>query len=107
MSMRGLRQLPAHDLIALFGNARIAYAYEFFGIPDAANIDSRELAFVGRAAKRRVHTFVAGRICAHAALAARGMDRPVLAPDERGVPRWPEEAPGSIAHTDQHAVAAV
>lgn len=103
----GLRQLPVNDVISLFGSEHTTYVYEHLGVPLLDNLDPRELAAVTGAALRRVHTFAAGRLCAHAALKARGMDRTPLLPRADGQVDWPAEAPGTIAHTDGYAIAAV
>ena len=103
----GSQPLPPRDAVALFGSEDVAHAYEYVGVPKLDDLDPRELAVVARATERRVRTFAAGRLCAHAALAARGLSRAPLLPDPAGQPDWPAEAPGSIAHVDGYAIAAV
>ena len=103
----GLQRLPQGDAKQLFGSGDAAHAYEYVGVPKVKDLDPGELAVVARATERRVRTFAAGRICAHAALAARGSDRTPLLPDPAGQPDWPADAPGSIAHVDGYAIAAV
>jgi 4'-phosphopantetheinyl transferase EntD len=59
-----------------------------------------ELAAIERAVDKRKREFTAGRSCARRALAALGIAPvPLLARDDRSV-GWPEEAWGSITHTD-------
>lgn len=103
----GLRQLPVSDVISLLGSEDAAHVYEYLGVPLLDNSDPRELALVTGAALRRVHTFAAGRLCAHAALQAAGVDRTPLLSLADGQVDWPAQAPGAIAHTDGYAIAAV
>jgi 4'-phosphopantetheinyl transferase EntD len=103
----GLQRLNSQDAVRLFGGEDVAHAYEFVGVPPLDQINPLELEVVARAVERRLHTFAAGRLCAHAALADRGADRAALLPDASGQPDWPAEAAGSIAHTDGYAIAAV
>lgn len=103
----GLQRLNSEDAVRLFGGEDAAHAYEFVGVPPLGQVNPRELEVVARAVERRLHTFAAGRLCAHAALADKGADRVALLPDASGQPDWPVEAPGSIAHTDGYAIAAV
>jgi enterobactin synthetase component D len=62
------------------------------------------------AAPRRLRTYAAGRLAAAAALAALG-DRDIepsaIGREASGAPRWPVGTVGSIAHTDDLAVAVV
>jgi 4'-phosphopantetheinyl transferase EntD len=103
----GLQRLNSQDAVRLFGGEDAAHAYEFVGIPPLDQVNPRELEVVARAVERRLHTFAAGRLCAHAALADKGAHRAALLPDASGQPDWPAEALGSIAHTDGYAIAAV
>jgi len=58
----------------------------------------------GAVALRR-REYVAGRLCAHAALKALGVDRASLGRKPDGAPRWPEGIVGSIAHSRRQAIA--
>lgn len=60
------------------------------------------------AAVRRLRHFLAGRHCAHQALATAGHNLSnYLDRDESGLPQWPQPWLGSISHTEGQAVAAV
>ena len=66
-----------------------------------------ERAAVRHASAHRIATFAAGRRCAHRALAQLGLDsQPLLVGPDR-TPTWPEDAVGSITHTDGLCAAAV
>jgi len=62
---------------------------------------------LGQAARKRVHEFAAGRLCARRAVAEFGLqDFPIgVCADRR--PRWPEQLTGCITHTDGFSAAAV
>lgn len=59
------------------------------------------------AAPRRVATFIAGRHCAIHAMGLLGVEAPSVIRGQIGAPKWPEGVVGSIAHTDDMAIAAV
>jgi 4'-phosphopantetheinyl transferase EntD len=56
---------------------------------------------------KRIHDFLAGRLCAHRALAAFGMQQESLLPESDRQPRWPEGLCGSITHTEGYSAAVV
>ncbi|MGQ0456800.1 MAG: 4'-phosphopantetheinyl transferase family protein [Hyphomicrobium sp.] len=87
-------------------DARIAVAEA--ALPDpAAFVLPEEAAFVANAVRRRRDEFAAGRSCARRAMAALGVKaQPVLVGPDR-CPIWPPGLAGSIAHSDDHCVAAV
>ena len=58
-----------------------------------------------RAAAKRQSEFLAGRLCAHAALA--GHDDPQVGVDDQGAPQWPAGLCGSITHSHGLAAAVV
>jgi enterobactin synthetase component D len=59
------------------------------------------------AAPRRVATFIAGRHCAIHAMTELGVTEGKVLRGKVGSPRWPRGVVGSIAHTDDLAIAAV
>lgn len=70
-----------------------------------ADLDPEERAFLAQLGPNRQRTFAAGRLALRAALRELGLpDGPVL-PDERGAPRLPVGALGSISHKRTLAVA--
>ena len=66
-----------------------------------------EAALVTNAVSRRQREFLAGRACAHAALAAIGCDVEVIGVGPYREPLWPEGVVGSIAHGGDWAGAVV
>lgn len=66
-----------------------------------------ELDCVAGVVERRRQHFLAGRACAHRALAALGHQTAALVRDDNGAPRWPKGVTGSIGHCDAGAVAVV
>jgi enterobactin synthetase component D / holo-[acyl-carrier protein] synthase len=65
-----------------------------------ADVLSQEFAFIARAASKRQADFAAGRLCAHAALAALGAAPGPVLRDAAGAPLWPPDIVGSITHTN-------
>ena len=66
-----------------------------------------EAMYVGRAVRKRVQEFAAGRLCARRALAEFGIvDFPIKVADDRQ-PIWPESMVGSITHTGGYGAAVV
>jgi 4'-phosphopantetheinyl transferase EntD len=66
-----------------------------------------EAIYVGRAVRRRVQEFAAGRLCARRALAEFGIvDFPIKVADDRQ-PIWPDSIVGSITHTQGYGAAVV
>lgn len=63
-------------------------------------------AFLERAVPKRLAHFLAGRVCARAALTELGIDN-VPSLNEDGSPRWPAGIVGSITHHDDLAGAVV
>ncbi len=103
----GLHRISMRDMGALFGHEAAAHAYEYVGHPGPDEVGAAQLDTVKCASIRRQRTFVAGRLCAGAALNARGFaPRPLLS-EPTGQPAWPPSAIGSIAHTEGYAIAAV
>jgi 4'-phosphopantetheinyl transferase EntD len=66
-----------------------------------------EARFVAQAVEKRKREFLAGRACAHKALADLGTVPAALLSDTDRLPVWPEGHIGSITHTDRYCAAAV
>lgn len=66
-----------------------------------------EARFVAQAVEKRKREFLAGRACAHNALAELGTTPAPLLSDTDRLPLWPEGYIGSITHTDRYCAAAV
>ena len=94
---------PAPEVAALFGDAT---CFELWGPGDHHRLQPAEWALVEGAVAGRVGQFAAGRHCAHAALAALGVDGPPIGRAAQRAPAWPPGVRGTIAHTDHYAVAA-
>ena len=90
----------------LFGGEPVS-AFELRGDAFPWEIDSNERALIGDAGPQRTWSFVAGRLCAHAALRALGIPGKSLLRGSHGQPQWPEGLVGSISHTENYAIAAV
>jgi 4'-phosphopantetheinyl transferase EntD len=74
---------------------------------DPALLLPPEAMYVGRAVRKRVQEFAAGRLCARRALAEFGIvDFPIKVADDRQ-PIWPDSIVGSITHTRGYAAAVV
>jgi 4'-phosphopantetheinyl transferase EntD len=74
---------------------------------DPALLLPAEAMYVGRAVRKRVQEFAAGRLCARRALAEFGIvDFPIQVADDRQ-PIWPESMVGSITHTGAYGAAVV
>jgi 4'-phosphopantetheinyl transferase EntD len=90
-------------------------AFDFMQAQEAFDTDGsmlqggypQEMALVADAIDKRRRQFVAGRHCAHRALAALHARSGPLLPDALGAPMWPEGMVGSISHTDGFAISAV
>lgn len=106
-SSTGLHRISMCDTGILFGHETAAHAYEYIGHPSLDEVAAAQLDPVKCASIRRQRTFVAGRLCAHAALDARGFAPRLLLSEPTGQPAWPANAIGSIAHTEGYAIAAV
>jgi 4'-phosphopantetheinyl transferase EntD len=66
-----------------------------------------EAIYVGRAVRKRVQEFAAGRLCARRALAEFGIvEFPIKVADDRQ-PIWPDSIVGSITHTRGYGAAVV
>lgn len=74
---------------------------------DAARLGIELPAAVAGAVARRQAEFVAGRVCAQAALAALGAVEGAVLMDTDGMPVWPAGVVGSITHCASTAAAAV
>jgi 4'-phosphopantetheinyl transferase EntD len=84
-----------------------AIAAELRGPGDPERLLPAEAVHVGRAVRKRVQEFTAGRLCARRALAEFGIvDFPIKAADDRQ-PIWPDGFVGSITHTSGFAAAVV
>lgn len=66
-----------------------------------------EARFVAQAVEKRRREFLAGRACAHKALAELGAAPAALLSDTDRLPIWPEGYIGSITHTDRYCAAAI
>ena len=62
---------------------------------------------VAMAVPKRQQEFLAGRLCAHAALCELGMPRMALPSRADRTPAWPDPVVGSITHSERHCAAAV
>lgn len=82
------------------------HAAPIAGADDTA-LHATERALIANAAARRRAHFAAGRLCAHAALAALGRPVEAVLRSETGAPRWPEGVVGSITHCERQAAAVV
>ncbi|MDP3294107.1 MAG: 4'-phosphopantetheinyl transferase superfamily protein [Nevskia sp.] len=72
---------------------------------EALALPEEEAALVVDVAERRRGHFIAGRVCARAALAALGHADAVIGRTADGAPAWPDGVTGSIAHCGEAAVA--
>ena len=82
----------------------------FYSIIVDANATSpwpEELALVASAGAKRRQQFLAGRVCAHAAMAQLGCESGPLLRSDNGAPAWPPGVAGSISHSGKHCLAAV
>jgi 4'-phosphopantetheinyl transferase EntD len=86
------------EVAALFPT-HVAYA-EIAGQGAGEPLFAEEAAFIARAVDKRKREFALGRTCARRALAALGVPaQPLVSNADRSV-RWPDEAWGSVTHTD-------
>jgi 4'-phosphopantetheinyl transferase EntD len=69
------------------------------------HIAEEDAACIPRANSKRRDEFVAGRLCAAAALASLGIQSSRVGRDAGGAPIWPPGSLGSISHTDDIAAA--
>ncbi len=68
-------------------------------------LPAAEADLISDVAERRRSHFVAGRVCARAALAGLGLADVVIGRTADGAPAWPVDCVGSIAHCGRAAVA--
>lgn len=80
---------------------------ERFGATAWADLDQRYASNVQRAVRKRQRDHMAGRSCAHAALARIGRDVPHLGILPSGAPDWPKGVRGSITHCSEYVACAV
>jgi len=66
-----------------------------------------EAALIAAASPLRRRHFLAGRACAHSALAALGVEHSGIGRHESRAPLWPPDVIGAITHTDGYATAVV
>lgn len=66
-----------------------------------------EAAVIAKAVQARRQEFITVRACARQALAALGMERQPLVPQDRGAPTWPRGIVGSMTHCPGYRAAAV
>jgi 4'-phosphopantetheinyl transferase EntD len=82
-------------------------AAELIGPGDSSLLLPAEAECLGRAVRKRVQEFAAGRLCARRALAEFGVSGfPVRSAKDRQ-PIWPDRLVGSITHTDGYCAAVV
>lgn len=94
---------PAPRIAAMFPAGVAAFAAQ--GPCTADFLFDTERSCIAHAVGSRVHEFVAGRVCARAALMQLGLPPvPILAGPDRA-PVWPSGFAGSISHTDGYCVA--
>ena len=104
---------PSPDQLATEGAAALAGLFPpFVRVALVPVADHRcpwpeEAAAVARAVPSRRREFLAGRVAAHAALAAIGRDEGPVGVGPRRQPRWPAGVVGSIAHAGAWAGAVV
>jgi enterobactin synthetase component D / holo-[acyl-carrier protein] synthase len=80
---------------------------ESFSDPADATLFPEEEALLTRAVPKRRAEFTTARHCARRALASIGVPPAPILPGERGAPRWPAGAVGSITHCAGYRAAAV
>jgi 4'-phosphopantetheinyl transferase EntD len=73
----------------------------------AGVLADEEARCVATAVPKRQREFLAGRLCAHAALRELGMPRMTLPSLADRTPAWPDPVVGSITHSERHCAAAV
>ena len=79
---------------------------EHLGNAEHAPQDHRYAGTIQHAVLKRRHEFMAGRACAHAALAALGENTDWIGQTPSGAPEWPGGVRGSITHCTGYVAAA-